>query len=178
MPIQYAKPGSRQRSLLRRALLIVPLLAGIAAAAMPAMAQGQGDATVVDLATRPGVTVRTMTLVPPGRASFAAILLVGGNGVNNIPAHANAAWTRDGSFLVRSSPLFRDHGVYTVLVEVPNPTHPYGVRGVGEVPIIPPVAAVGNAVARATGLRLVDLPLSPPKISEALDSAAPRMAAE
>mgnify|MGYP003341175759 FL=1 len=68
--------------------------------------------------------------------------------------------------------------IETVLVEVPNPTHPYGVRGVGEVPIIPPVAAVGNAVARATGLRLVDLPLSPPKISEALDSAAPRMAAE
>ena len=43
---------------------------------------------------------------------------------------------------------------------------------------IPPVAAVGNAVCRATGLRLVDLPLSPPKISEALDAAAPRLAAE
>ncbi len=68
--------------------------------------------------------------------------------------------------------------IETVLVEVPNPTHPYGVRGVGEVPIIPPVAAVGNAIARATGLRLVDLPMSPPKISEALDAAAPRMAAE
>ena len=68
--------------------------------------------------------------------------------------------------------------IETVLVEVPNPTHPYGVRGVGEVPIIPPVAAVGNAVCRATGLRLVDLPLSPPKISEALDAAAPRLAAE
>ena len=52
------------------------------------------------------------------------------------------------------------------------------LHGVGEVPIIPPVAAVGNAVCRATGLRLVDLPLSPPKISEALDAAAPRLAAE
>jgi len=68
--------------------------------------------------------------------------------------------------------------IETVLVEVPNPTHPYGVRGVGEVPIIPPVAAVGNAVSRATGLRLVDLPLSPPKISEALDAVAPKLAAE
>ena len=68
--------------------------------------------------------------------------------------------------------------IETILVEVPNPTHPYGVRGVGEVPIIPPLATVGNAVARATGVRMVDLPLSPPKISEAVDAATPRMAAE
>ncbi len=69
--------------------------------------------------------------------------------------------------------------IETILVEVPNPTHPYGVRGVGEVPIVPPTAAIGNAIARATGVRLVDLPMSPPKISEALDAVAPRrMAAE
>jgi CO/xanthine dehydrogenase Mo-binding subunit len=43
--------------------------------------------------------------------------------------------------------------IETILVEVPNPTHPYGVRGVGEVPIVPPTAAVGNAIARATGVR-------------------------
>ena len=68
--------------------------------------------------------------------------------------------------------------IETVLVEVPNPTHPYGVRGVGEVPIIPPMAAIGNAIARATGVRMFDLPMSPPKLSAALDAAAPRMAAE
>ena len=69
--------------------------------------------------------------------------------------------------------------IETILVEVPNPSHPYGVRGVGEVPIIPPIAAVGNAVARATGVRMVDLPLSPPRLSAALDAARPRrMAAE
>ena len=68
--------------------------------------------------------------------------------------------------------------IETVLVEVPNPTHPYGVRGVGEVPIVPPLGAVANAVARATGLRMYDLPLSPPRLSAALDSAQPRMAAE
>ena len=68
--------------------------------------------------------------------------------------------------------------IETVLVEVPNPTHPYGVRGVGEVPIIPPLAAVANAVARATGLRMLDLPLSPPRLSAAIDAAQPRMAAE
>ncbi|MGE5149886.1 MAG: xanthine dehydrogenase family protein molybdopterin-binding subunit [Rhodospirillaceae bacterium] len=68
--------------------------------------------------------------------------------------------------------------IETILVEVPNPTHPYGVRGVGEVPIVPPTAAVGNAIARATGIRMTDLPMSPPKLSEALDAAAPRMAAD
>ena len=68
--------------------------------------------------------------------------------------------------------------IETILVEVPNPSHPYGVRGVGEVPIVPPTAAVGNAIARATGVRMVDLPMSPPRLSEALDAAAPRMAAE
>lgn len=49
----------------------------------------------------------------------------------------------------------------TVLVEVPNPGHPYGVRGVGEVPIVPPLAAVANAISRATGKRMTDLPMSP-----------------
>ncbi|MDT8429250.1 MAG: xanthine dehydrogenase family protein molybdopterin-binding subunit [Pseudomonadales bacterium] len=59
----------------------------------------------------------------------------------------------------------------TVLVEVPNPAHPFGVRGVGEVPIIAPLAAVANAVARATGVRLTDLPLSPPRILAAIEAA-------
>ncbi|MGC4085356.1 MAG: molybdopterin-dependent oxidoreductase [Vicinamibacterales bacterium] len=50
----------------------------------------------------------------------------------------------------------------TVLVEVPTQGHPYGVRGVGEVPIVPPLAAVANAMASATGVRFTELPLSPP----------------
>ena len=49
----------------------------------------------------------------------------------------------------------------TVLVEVPNPGHPYGVRGVGEVPIVPPPAALANAIYRATGKRMNNLPMSP-----------------
>ena len=49
----------------------------------------------------------------------------------------------------------------TVLLEVPNPGHPYGVRGVGEVPIVPPPAALANAIYRATGKRMTDLPMSP-----------------
>jgi CO/xanthine dehydrogenase Mo-binding subunit len=65
-----------------------------------------------------------------------------------------------------------------VLIEVPNPRHPFGARGVGEVPIVPPMAAVANAIHAATGIRLRDLPMSPPKLRAALDEAAPRLAAE
>ncbi len=59
----------------------------------------------------------------------------------------------------------------TQIVEVPNPSHPYGVRGVGETPIVAPLAAVANAVRDATGVRINDLPLSPPRILAALDSS-------
>lgn len=58
----------------------------------------------------------------------------------------------------------------TRIVEVPNPAHPYGVRGVGETPIVAPLAATANAVADATGLRIRDLPLSPPNVLAALDA--------
>ncbi len=56
----------------------------------------------------------------------------------------------------------------TVIVEVPNPGHPYGVRGVGEVPIIPPPAAIANAIYRAIGVRMEELPMSPGRILKAL----------
>jgi CO/xanthine dehydrogenase Mo-binding subunit len=56
----------------------------------------------------------------------------------------------------------------TVLVEVPNPGHPYGVRGVGEVPIVPPPAAIANAIFRAVGVRLHELPMSPPRVVKAI----------
>jgi CO/xanthine dehydrogenase Mo-binding subunit len=52
----------------------------------------------------------------------------------------------------------------TVIVEVANPSHPSGVRGVGEVPIVPPLAAVANAMRGATGIRFTELPMSPPRV--------------
>ena len=55
-----------------------------------------------------------------------------------------------------------------ILVEVPNPRHPYGVRGVGETPIVPPMAAIANAIEQATGVRFTELPMSPPKVLKAL----------
>ena len=62
--------------------------------------------------------------------------------------------------------------IETVVVEVPNPRHPYGLRGVGEAPIIPPLAALHNAVYHATGVRVNKLPLSPTSVLEALQAAA------
>ncbi len=64
------------------------------------------------------------------------------------------------------------------IVEVPHPGNPYGVRGVGEVPIIPPLAAISNAIYDAVGVRLRDHPMSPPKVLKALDEAAGQIAAE
>jgi CO/xanthine dehydrogenase Mo-binding subunit len=65
----------------------------------------------------------------------------------------------------------------TVIVETPNPGHPYGVRGVGETPIVPPLAAVGNAIRAATGVRMTHVPMSPPRVlaalSESTSAAAP-----
>jgi CO/xanthine dehydrogenase Mo-binding subunit len=56
----------------------------------------------------------------------------------------------------------------TQLVEVPNPGHPTGVRGVGEVSIIPPAAAIANALHKAIGVRMAKLPMSPGAVLEAL----------
>jgi CO/xanthine dehydrogenase Mo-binding subunit len=56
----------------------------------------------------------------------------------------------------------------TVILEIPNPGHPYGVRGVGETGIVPPLAAIANAVSRSAGIRLSELPMSPPRVLKAL----------
>src|SRR5262245_25413587 len=58
--------------------------------------------------------------------------------------------------------------IETILVEVPNPGHPIGIRGVGEVPIVPPPAAVANAIYRAIGVRMTELPMSPAKVCKAV----------
>ena len=58
----------------------------------------------------------------------------------------------------------------TEILEIPNPNHPYGVRGVGETSIVPPLAAIGNAVSNAVGVRMTHVPMSPPRILAALDA--------
>jgi xanthine dehydrogenase molybdenum-binding subunit len=58
--------------------------------------------------------------------------------------------------------------IETCIVEVPTPGHPIGIRGVGEVSIVPPPAAVANAIAHAVGVRMTELPMSPPRLLRAL----------
>jgi xanthine dehydrogenase molybdenum-binding subunit len=55
-----------------------------------------------------------------------------------------------------------------VIVEVENPGHPFGLRGVGEVSIVPPMAAIANAIYRATGVRMRQLPMSPSRVTAAM----------
>jgi CO/xanthine dehydrogenase Mo-binding subunit len=56
-----------------------------------------------------------------------------------------------------------------VMIEIPNPLHPQGVRGVGEAPLVPALGAIRNAVYNAVGIRFDSLPMSPPKVLEALE---------
>ena len=60
--------------------------------------------------------------------------------------------------------------IEALLVEVPNPAHPYGAKGVGEVNICAPMAAIANAIDRAVGVRMQELPMSPPRVAAALDA--------
>jgi CO/xanthine dehydrogenase Mo-binding subunit len=59
--------------------------------------------------------------------------------------------------------------IETLIVEVPNPAHPYGVRGVGEVGIVPPIPALANAIAHAVGVRIQELPMSPVRVLDAIN---------
>jgi CO/xanthine dehydrogenase Mo-binding subunit len=73
------------------------------------------------------------------------------------------------SFLDYRMPISLDLPMIdTVIVEIANPAHPYGLRGVGEVPLVPPLAAVSNAVYDAIGVRMDSLPISPDKVLEGL----------
>ena len=58
----------------------------------------------------------------------------------------------------------------TCIVEVANPGHPYGVRGVGEANIVPPPAAVANAIHAATNRRMQRLPMNPPAVWKAIEN--------
>ena len=55
-----------------------------------------------------------------------------------------------------------------VMLEVPNPAHPFGVKGVGEANIVPPLAALANAIHDAVGVRMYDLPMNPQAVTKAI----------
>ena len=66
----------------------------------------------------------------------------------------------------------------TQILEIPNPKHPYGIRGVGETSIVPPLAAIANAVSNAAGVRLTHVPMSPPRILKAIKNEQLELAAD
>jgi xanthine dehydrogenase molybdenum-binding subunit len=68
--------------------------------------------------------------------------------------------------------------IETIIVEVANPNHPLGVRGQGEIGIVPVLAAVANAVSHAIGVRMTELPMSPPRVLKAIQSRAASAASE
>jgi CO/xanthine dehydrogenase Mo-binding subunit len=76
---------------------------------------------------------------------------------------------RNASFLDYRMPTCLDLPmIETIIVEVPNPSHPFGVRGVGETPIVPPPATLANAIHQAVGVRMTALPINPPALWKAL----------
>ncbi len=76
------------------------------------------------------------------------------------------------SFLDYRMPVASDVPMIdTEIVEVPNPRHPYGLRGVGEVPVVPTMAAIANAIGGAIGIRPRSLPMSPPKLLNLIEQA-------
>jgi CO/xanthine dehydrogenase Mo-binding subunit len=58
------------------------------------------------------------------------------------------------------------------VIELPSDDHPYGIRAVGQVPIVPPAAAIANAIASATGIRMRELPMTPERVFDALQQSA------
>ena len=75
------------------------------------------------------------------------------------------------SFLDSRIPVCSDLPfIDTEILEIPNPNHPYGIRGVGETSIVPPLATIGNAVSNAVGVRMDHTPMSPPRIRAAIKS--------
>jgi xanthine dehydrogenase molybdenum-binding subunit len=66
--------------------------------------------------------------------------------------------------------------IETVVIEVPGDSHPFGMRGVGEVSIVPPMAAIANAIHDATGVRMTRLPMAPGEFKAALLTAAEKAA--
>src|SRR5688500_17235208 len=82
---------------------------------------------------------------------------------------------RNASFLDYRMPTCLDVPmIETIIVEVPNPSHPYGVRGAGETPIVAPPATIANAIHEAIGVRMSQLPRAPPALWKAVSEQQAR----
>ena len=134
----------------------------------------------VDRETGKVTVLRYTALQDVGRAIHPAYVegQIQGGAVQGIgmALHEDYVYNADGSmanasFLDYRMPVANDMPMIdTVLIEVPNPGHPYGVRGVGEVPIVPPLAAIANAIYDAVGVRVHSLPATPEVIRKELEA--------
>ena len=98
--------------------------------------------------------------------------------LNEEYVHNDKGEMMNAGFLDYRMPTFLDvPKIETLIIEVPNPAHPYGVRGVGETPIVPPMASLHNAIAHAIGTRIRSLPMAPYKVLDALKGTS-KMAAD
>jgi len=156
----------------------------VASAQLSPPAAGPGFAThlcdvEVDPETGRSQVVRYTTIQDAGKAVHPSYVegQMQGGAAQGIGWALNEEYLWDGEGKVEN-PGFLDYRmpvasdlpmIDTVIVEVPNPIHPYGVRGVGETPIVPPLATVANAMRSATGVRFEQLPMSPPRVLDALD---------
>ncbi|MGC3971787.1 MAG: molybdopterin-dependent oxidoreductase [Pirellulales bacterium] len=92
-----------------------------------------------------------------------------GWGLNEEYFYDDVGRMRNASFLDYRLPTALDLPMIdAIIVEVANPDHPYGVRGVGETPIVPPPATLANAIYKAVGVRMSECPMSPPKVWKVL----------
>jgi hypothetical protein len=91
----------------------------LCAAMAPAWAQKVPGQSVIDLDTRPGVTVRYLALAP-AQPKAAVLLFTGGAGVAKIPDDPGVGYSRKGNFLVRSREYFREHGLFVGVIDVPS----------------------------------------------------------
>lgn len=134
--------------------------------------------TETDPETGNVLVVRYTAVQDVGRAIHPAYVegQIQGGAVQGIGWALNEAYIRDADgkldnpgFLDYRMPVCSDLPMIdAVMIEKPNPDHPYGVKGVGEVPIVPPLAAVAIAVSRNVGKRLRSLPLSPDRVHAAI----------
>ncbi|MEA2288051.1 MAG: hypothetical protein QOD55_48 [Solirubrobacteraceae bacterium] len=83
--------------------------------------------------------------------------------------HDEHGQLRTGTFVDYAIPSFGGvPPIRTEIVEVPAPDGPFGAKGIGEAPVIAVAAAVANAVAAATGVRVRELPMTPARVWAAL----------
>ncbi len=150
----------------------------------PSGAGGSYAANIIDVEVDPETgkidLLRVTAFQDAGTAIYPAYVdgQIQGGTVQGIGWALNEEYFMDDNGVMRNSTLL-DYRmpialdlpmIESVIIEVPNPGHPFGVRGVGEANIVPPLAVIANALHDATGVRLSELPMNPAAVVKALEA--------